>query len=249
MNGFQDHFSGHASDYARFRPTYPAALFALIAQQAPARDCVWDAGCGNGQASLGLAAHFARVEASDASAEQIAQALPHPRVHYTVAPAEAPLLADQSVDAILVAQALHWFDADRFHAAVRRVARPGALLIAVMYDLANVSPPIDDALLRFYRGNIGPFWPGDRRHIDSHYQSYPWPWPQLDIELPAMEMHWPLDGLLGYLSTWSAVKRYIAAGHADPLPALRAELLPLWGDAERARPVRWPLYALSGRIS
>ncbi len=47
---FKDHFSGHADLYAQARPHYPDALFAWIAANAPARDCVWDAGCGNGQA-------------------------------------------------------------------------------------------------------------------------------------------------------------------------------------------------------
>src|SRR5204863_7244503 len=91
---FKDHFSGHATDYRAFRPAYPPELFAFLASSAPARDLAWDCGTGNGQAAVGLAGHFARVLATDASAEQIAQAEPHPRVEYAVAAAEKCPLPD-----------------------------------------------------------------------------------------------------------------------------------------------------------
>src|SRR5271155_781134 len=112
---FKDHFSGHAADYRAFRPTYPPELFAFLASVAPGRDLAWDCGTGSGQAAVPLADHFARVYATDASAEQVANADPHPRVEYAVAPAENGPLADGSADLVLVAQALHWFDHDRFY--------------------------------------------------------------------------------------------------------------------------------------
>jgi hypothetical protein len=74
---FQDHFSGHASDYARARPRYPPALFGALAVLAPGRSLAWDAGTGNGQAAAGLAEHFTCVVATDPSAAQLAEAAPH----------------------------------------------------------------------------------------------------------------------------------------------------------------------------
>ena len=47
----------------------------------------------------------------------------HPRVEYRVATAEESGLESKSVDLITVAQALHWFDLERFEAEARRVAR------------------------------------------------------------------------------------------------------------------------------
>lgn len=58
-----DHFSTVARQYAEARPTYPAALFDWLASLTPARDQVWDAGAGSGQASLALAERFQRVQA------------------------------------------------------------------------------------------------------------------------------------------------------------------------------------------
>ena len=86
---FNDHYSGHAADYAAYRPSYPVELSAWLAALAPRRRLAWDCGTGNGQAAAGLAAHFECIFATDASAEQIRQADPHPRVEYAVAPATA----------------------------------------------------------------------------------------------------------------------------------------------------------------
>ena len=83
---FHDHFSGHASAYREARPHYPDALFDWLAGIAAARDLVWDAGCGNGQASVALASRFARVHATDPSANQIDNADARPNIVYRVEP-------------------------------------------------------------------------------------------------------------------------------------------------------------------
>jgi trans-aconitate methyltransferase len=121
-----DHFSAHAAHYARHRPSYPPELFAWLAAQAPARELAWDCATGNGQAALALAEHFQRVHATDFSAEQLAQATPHPRVGYLQAPAETSGLAAQSCDLVTVAQALHWFCHERFFAESDGCSNPAA---------------------------------------------------------------------------------------------------------------------------
>src|SRR5437764_15362575 len=122
---FHDHFSVVASRYADFRPRYPAALFDYLALLAPRNLLVWDCACGNGQAALDLAHRFDRVVATDASQEQIASATPHPNVEFRVALAEQSGLPNESVGLIVVAQALHWFDLERFYSEARRVLSPG----------------------------------------------------------------------------------------------------------------------------
>jgi len=125
MSGVKDHFSSASGRYAAYRPDYPAALFAWLADQCVERDTAWDCATGSGQAALGLAPHFSRVIATDASAEQIRHAEIHPAIAYRVAPAEASGLADRSVDLVTVAQAAHWFDLPRFYAEVTRVLKRG----------------------------------------------------------------------------------------------------------------------------
>ena len=52
-DAFADHFSLVSGDYARFRPTYPAALFAWLAKNAPGRALAWNRATGTGQESHG----------------------------------------------------------------------------------------------------------------------------------------------------------------------------------------------------
>ena len=97
-SSFEDYFSAQAADYARYRPHYPAQLFEYLASVAPGHSLAWDCGTGNGQAAVALAEHFERVIATDASAEQLAHAMPHERVEYRVEAAEAVSLPPHSAD-------------------------------------------------------------------------------------------------------------------------------------------------------
>ena len=122
---FRDHFSKVALGYAAYRPHYPDALFDFLAEHAPGRSLAWDCACGNGQATLDLAERFEHVIGTDPSEAQIAQAPPHPRIEWRVAPGEQSGLPDATCDLVTVAQALHWLDIDAFfrEAASRRPAR------------------------------------------------------------------------------------------------------------------------------
>ena len=93
-----------------FRPHYPDALGKLLAELSPGTKLAVDVGCGSGQLSEVLANYFDEVIAIDASAEQLAQAKPHPKIQYVQALAEEIPCADQSIDLISVAQAAHWLD-------------------------------------------------------------------------------------------------------------------------------------------
>jgi methylase of polypeptide subunit release factors len=89
VTGFKGHFSSASDRYAAYRPDYPAALFAWLAGLCAKRELAWGCATGSGQAALGLAPHFRCVVATDASAEQIRHAEPHPLIDYRVAPAHA----------------------------------------------------------------------------------------------------------------------------------------------------------------
>ena len=245
---FKDHFSVAAAEYDHYRPGYPAALLDFLAGAAPRRELAWDCATGTGQAAVPLAARFARVIATDASAAQLAHAVQHPGVSYRQAPAEDSGLPAGAVDLVTVAQALHWLDLGRFYAEVRRVARPGAVFAAWTYSLADADPAVDPLVAAFYE-EMGPWWPPERRHVEEGYRNLPFPFEPL--EHPAFEIRarWPLERLLGYFSTWSAVNRCRKETGQDPLLALQGRLAAAWGDPTRPRPVRWPLHLRVGRVS
>lgn len=248
MSDFHDHFSGHAADYRLCRPSYPDALFAWLADIAPARDLAWDCATGNGQAATGIAPYFNRVLATDASAEQIRHATPAVNVEYAVAPAEACPLADGTADLITVAQALHWFDHARFFREVARVARSAGVLAAWAYDVHRVIPAVDAVLDRFQAEYVGPYWPSQREHLRNGFRDIAFPWPAIPAPNFRMTQHWTLPQMLGYMSTWSATKRFMAERGFDPVAALTEDFARAWGDAESVREVRWQFHVWASRL-
>jgi len=245
---FKDHFSDRAAGYAAHRPTYPDALADFLAGLAPRRDLAWDAGCGSGQLSVLLAGRFGRVLATDASAEQVAKARPHPRIEYRAARAEASGLPDASVDLAVAAQAAHWFDLNAYYAEVRRVARPGAAVALVTYGIMTVGEEIDPVIRRFYGEALGPYWPPERRHVEDGYRALLFPFEE--VAAPALEIRttWTLAKLLGYVDTWSAVRALEEARGAAEVEAFRCEMAEVWGEPGEVRTVRWPLSLRVGRV-
>jgi SAM-dependent methyltransferase len=237
---FKDHFSRQAPDYAKFRPRYPHELFGYLGSVASSRHLAWDCGTGNGQAAVGLASVFNRVIATDASEKQITNAEPHEGVEYRVAPAEDSGINSGTVDLIMVAQALHWFDLDRFYAEVRRVLKLSGVLAASAYNLLHVEPAIDEIVNRYYYEVVGPFWPPERKLVEN-FADLPFPFHEIDAPKFEMTAQWNLEHLVGYLRTWSSTQRFIAAKRLDPLTQIADELRGAWEAPQQRRKVVWPL--------
>lgn len=246
--GFKDHFSQHAAAYATYRPKSPDRLFEYLASLVPAHRRAWDVGTGNGQAAVELTPWFDEVIATDASGEQIAQALPHPKVTYAVSPAERSGLESSSIDLITVAQAIHWFDFDRFYQEVRRVARPEAVLAVWTYELSIIDPAVDAVVKAYYLEGVGSYWPPERDWVKDHYEHLPFPFPEIKPPPLVMEESRSLAEWVGYLHTWSATQRALRAGKTAVWEKLVQDLTAAWGDPRKAKTVRWPLYLRVGRV-
>lgn len=244
---FKDHFSGHASDYAEARPAYPAALFDWLAAEAPDRELVWDAGCGNGQAAVSLAERFTSVYATDPSANQIARGEARPNIDYRVEAAEQCSLQDESVSLVTVAQAMHWFDIPAFYAEVRRVLKPRGVFAAWTYADCRVTPAIDALKNRVYIDLVGPYWPPERELVDSGYRTLPFPFEPLQPPPFTMNALWTADRFLAYLRSWSATQRYIEDKSEDPVASIESALRSEWGGADVVREVRWDFHLRCGR--
>ena len=241
---FKDHFSGHAGSYAEHRPGYPRELFDFIASRCPARELAWDCGTGNGQAARSLASYFRRVVATDASPEQIAAAAPENGVEFVVAPAEASALPGRSVDLVTVAQALHWFNIDRFFDEAKRVLKPGGILACWTYHHCSVSPEIDEIIEAVFAA-VDEFWPPERELVENRYRDIAMPFREIAAGPFSMSVHWSAADILDYMGTWSATERSRAATGQDPLALFRAGMESAWGDGRR--PVTWPIILRVGR--
>jgi SAM-dependent methyltransferase len=245
---FLDLFSRQASVYATARPSYPDALYRYLASLVPHCRLVWDCATGNGQAARDLARYFDRVIATDASPEQIAEAVPAPNVEYRVAPAEASGLDPHSVDLVTVAQALHWLDHDRFNAEVSRVTVPGGVVAAWYYGSCHAGADVEPILREFEEKTVGPYWNPRRRWVDEGYRTIPFPFTEVTNPSFELRMRWSLRQLLEYIGSWSAVASYRRERGEDPIAPLTERLTQIWGPVKSSRDVTWPLGLRVGRV-
>lgn len=249
MSGsFIDTFSGASGLYRRARPAYPPDLFATLAGLAPGRALAWDAGTGSGQAAIGLAAQFDSVRASDPSPQQIANAAPHARVAYAVEPAEAVSLEDGSADLVLAAQAMHWFDLERFYGEAARVLRPGGILAAIGYAWFYVDPAVDAAVEQALLAPLRPFWAPNNAILWDGYRGIAFPGEEIRIGQPAIHLDWSLGDFMDYVRTWSAVRALEAAEGEGALREARARVAEAWGDPEAKRHVVMPMQVRVSRL-
>lgn len=245
---FKDLFSAKAGEYARFRPRYPADLYAWVAAQPRERRLAVDVGTGNGQAAVELARHFERVVGVDPSAEQLANATPAANVTYRVGGAEATgVEPGSSADLLTAAQAFHWFKQEAFFAEVRRVVRPGGCLAVWCYGLTAISREVDAAVHELYEDRLGPYWEPERRLVEQGYRLERFPFEEIAAPSFEMRLDWTIEQLIGYLGTWSPLKRYREARGADALAESLPRLRAAWGEAE-TRAVTWPISVRAFRI-
>ncbi|MEO1478408.1 MAG: class I SAM-dependent methyltransferase, partial [Bacteroidota bacterium] len=112
---------------------------------------------------------------------------------------------------------------------------------------------IDAIVEPFYRDTVGPYWPSERVLPEEGYASIDFPFDDADegerLRLPtfAMTADWHRANFVGYVSTWSGVKRCREATGTDPIPDFDRRLAAFWPDDE-TRLVRWPLTVHAGRL-
>ncbi|MCB1214414.1 MAG: methyltransferase domain-containing protein [Deltaproteobacteria bacterium] len=245
---FKDHFSKQAVDYAKYRPSYPEALFLFLKDLCQTRKLAWDGATGNGQAALSLVNYFDQVVASDASAQQLAQAKAHPRIDYRVEPAEKTSLLDASVDLVTVAQAIHWFKHDLFYQEVQRVIKSGGVLALWVYGLHHINDKIDPVTRDYYSKIVGPFWPPERKYIEEKLQTLPFPFKAIKTPKFFIDLEWDLEEALQYFRTWSATQKYQTYHQKDPVALIEKDFSKAWGDPQKKNKVSWPLYLRVARL-
>ncbi|MBC7947496.1 MAG: class I SAM-dependent methyltransferase [Chitinophagaceae bacterium] len=242
----KDNFSKQAGEYARYRPHYPPELFEFIIAHVTTLEVAWDCATGNGQSALQLARHFDKVFATDISQEQLDAATASEQVVYTRQPAEQTNFPDNYFDLITVSQALHWFNFDSFYSEVNRTGKPGSWLAVWMYSLLRITPEVDEIIERFHYQILGEYWDQERGYVNSNYTTIPFPFAEIATPTFEMKFHWSLEELEGYLTTWSALQKFIGANNFNPVAGIIDELRPHWKSSEMN--IVFPLYLRMGKI-
>lgn len=166
MTATTERFADRVGDYVKHRPSYPADAidFVTKALELAPGDTLADLGAGTGIASALFVERGLRVHAVEPNAPMrtAAEALLGAEVRFAshAGTAEATGLPDASVDAVVAAQAFHWFDPERARAEVRRIVRPSARRA-------------DAALIWNARRETGtPFLDGYERLLIAHATDY-----------------------------------------------------------------------------
>ena len=163
-------FASQADTYARGRPDYPAGIDTWLrdALELRAGRVVLDLGAGTGKFTRRLVQTGATVIAVEPVAQMRAQlAAAVAPVQVLEGSAEAIPLADASVDAVVCAQAFHWFANARALAEIRRVLRPGGRL-GLVWNVRDES--VDwvaqlTAIMAPYEGDAPRFHKGDWKRV------------------------------------------------------------------------------------
>lgn len=150
-------FGSSADAYERGRPSYPDDAIAYLAAElglGPAAR-ILDLAAGTGKLTRLLVeggAEVVAVEPVAAMRAALERALPE--VSVLEGTAESIPLAAGSVDAVTVAQAFHWFDADAAIVEIHRVLRPGGGL-GLIWNVMGSDPTWLAALRELVHGIRG----------------------------------------------------------------------------------------------
>lgn len=135
-----ERFSGLAETYAKHRPTYPVEAIDFIIKRCglTAKSTVADVGCGTGISTRLLVErglHVIGIEPNDDMRQKAIadrSMLPNvPPIDYRAASAEHTGLPDNSIDAVVAAQAFHWFRPEPTLREFFRILRPGGWVVLI----------------------------------------------------------------------------------------------------------------------
>jgi ubiquinone/menaquinone biosynthesis C-methylase UbiE len=247
MKLFIDNFSKQAESYLKFRPSYPLELFEFLNSQTCKHQLAWDCGTGNGQSAISLTDYYNTVYATDPSKQQIENAIIHKKIIYKVETAEKTNLEDRSVDLITVAQAVHWFDFDKFYAEVKRVLKENGVIAVWTYGLPIIDNQIDKIIRDFHDNIVGEFWQAENKLIDNEYSTIPFPFEAIVAPKFSIQKELSFNEIIGLLKTWSATQKYIDKYQKDPIKLIENELRQLWTESDNKKSATWELILKVGR--
>lgn len=242
----KDNFSKQALQYSRFRPGYPQQLYDFLLQLLPVKKAAWDAGTGNGQVAAKLSDYFEKVFATDISANQLANSVKKKNIFYSVENAQQSSFANNQFDLITVAQAIHWFDFEKFYKESERTLKSNGVIAIFGYNLMRISTEIDLIIDDFYKNIIGLYWDRERKYVDENYSTISFPFKEIKCPVLNNDCEWNVEQVIGYINTWSAVQYFISTNNRNPVDEIAEPLKKLWRN-DLKRKVSFPIFMRAGK--
>uniref|UniRef100_A0A1J3GYB7 Putative methyltransferase n=1 Tax=Noccaea caerulescens TaxID=107243 RepID=A0A1J3GYB7_NOCCA len=250
-----------AEAYLDARPRYPIEWFQKIAAKTQGHNLAWDVGTGNGQAAIGLVEHYANVVATDINEAQLKRAIKHSKISYHHTPknmSEDEMVAlvggENSVDLIVAAQALHFFDLDIFYNVAKRVLRKqGGLIATWVYNDIIISPEIDPIMKGLVDSTL-PFRTPIMNLAFEGYKTIPFPFESIGMgsEGKPVTLDIPhklsLKGFLGFLRSWQPAMKAKEHGVELVDEDLISKFEEAWGDENQVKDVSYKAHMIVGKI-
>ncbi|XP_018481560.2 methyltransferase ptaI isoform X1 [Raphanus sativus] len=250
-----------AEAYLDARPRYPVDWYKKIAARTQDHKFAWDVGTGNGQAAIGLIEHYENVVATDINEAQLKRAIKHSRINYHHTPknmSEDEMVAliggENSIDLIVAAQAVHFFDLTTFYNVAKRVLRKEGGLIAIwVYNDIIISPEIDPIMKRLVDSTLPFRTPIMNLAFDSYKTlSFPFEGIGMGSEGKPVTLDIPhklsLKGFIGFLRSWQPAMKAKEQGVELVNEDLINKFEEAWGDENQVKDVFYKAHMIVGKI-
>jgi len=211
---------------------------------------------------LQLAEYFEKVTATDINEAQLKRAVKHERISYHHTPttmSEDQMVAlvggDNSVDLIVAAQAVHYFDLAPFYNVAKRVLRKEGGLIAVfVYNDIIISPEVDSIMKRLVDSTF-PFRTPVMNLAFDGYKTLPFPFESIGMgsEGKPIMLDIPhklsLKGFIGFLRSWQPAMKAKERGVELVTEDLISKFEDAWGDDDDVKDIFYKAHMIVGKLS
>ena len=265
-------FKDQSSLYAKYRPSYDTVLYSNIISYTrmnsnDSQNTAVDVATGTGQAAIDLRNYYDKVIAIDIQENQLKHAFKdYDNIQFKEGVAENITLESNSVDLVCTAQALHWFDVNKFYIEANRILKKNGTLAIWGYNLCYITPngandnnkaiEASNLISNLYKNDkLSKYWDQRRYFIDSHYTTIS---PTEDDKLFKniekqnlfMSKRWKLSDVVKYISTWSAYNTYMKANkiklgsNDDPCVIIENKLKQVYDGEDCEITISWPIFLI-----
>jgi hypothetical protein len=128
------------------------------------------------------------------------------------------------------------------------VSKPNAVIAIWTYHRHTTGDDkIDQAVRDFYEHITKPYWDYERKYVEEKYTTVEFDYELLPVKDFETVLQWQREDLIGYISSWSAVQKFIKVNSYSPVLIVEEKIKKLWASGE-AKKVVFPIYLKLGRI-
>ena len=92
-----------------------------------------------------------------------------------------------------------------------------------------------------------PYWDYERKYVEELYETVEFDYEVLPVKQFETTLNWKREDMIGYISSWSAIQKYIKTNGHSPISIIEEELNKFWPEGELKK-VSFPIYLKLGRV-